>query len=141
MPHVTIRLQVDPVTRKKTVILSYESDPGALPIEHEEEHRRIVDKLIEGGALKAHELGKIVVEREACHRCATGRSHASGDVKQAYWGLHRHARTASASRAGAMSGPLASIPGRARNSPPGTGRAPWPTRGRSAGPVGVGQRL
>lgn len=64
MPHVTIRLEVDPVTRKKTVILSYESDPGALPLEHEEEHRRIVDKLIEGGALKAHELGKIVVERE-----------------------------------------------------------------------------
>ncbi len=64
MPHVTIRLEVDPVTRKKTVILSYESDPGALPAEHEEEHRRIVDRLIEGGALKAHELGKIVVERE-----------------------------------------------------------------------------
>ncbi|MGC4116942.1 MAG: hypothetical protein QM765_20750 [Myxococcales bacterium] len=63
MPHVTIRLQVDPVTRKKNVIISYESDSGALPLEHEDEHRRLVDKLIEGGALKAQELGKIVVER------------------------------------------------------------------------------
>lgn len=63
MPHVTIRLQVDPVTRKKNVIVSYESDSGALPLEHEDEHRRLVDRLIEGGALKAQELGKIVVER------------------------------------------------------------------------------
>ena len=63
MPHVTIRLETDPATRKKTVIISYESDAGALPMEHEDEHRKIVDKLIEGGALKAHELGKIVVER------------------------------------------------------------------------------
>ena len=63
MPHVTIRLQVDPVTRKKNVVVSYESDSGALPLEHEDEHRRLVDKLIEGGALKAQELGKIIVER------------------------------------------------------------------------------
>jgi hypothetical protein len=62
--NVTIRLQVDPTTRKKTVIISYESDSSALPIEHEDEHRRIVDKLIEGGAIKAGEVGKIIVERE-----------------------------------------------------------------------------
>jgi hypothetical protein len=63
MPHVTIRLETDPATRKKTVIISYESEAGALPMEHEDEHRRLVDKLIEGGVLKAQELGKIVVER------------------------------------------------------------------------------
>lgn len=64
MANVTIRLQVDPVTRKKTVIISYDVEEGALPIEHEAEHRRIVDKLIEGGAIKAGEIGKIVIERE-----------------------------------------------------------------------------
>ena len=64
MAKVTIRLQVDPGTRKKNIVISYEDDGSALPIEHEEEHRRIVDKLIEGGAIKAGELGKIVVERE-----------------------------------------------------------------------------
>jgi hypothetical protein len=64
MPHVIIRLETDPSTHKKTVIISYESDADALPMEHEDEHRRIVDKLIEGGALKASELGKIVIERE-----------------------------------------------------------------------------
>ena len=64
MANVTIKLVVDPVTRKRNVIISYESDSSALPIEHEEEHRRIVNQLIEGGAIKAGELGKIVVERE-----------------------------------------------------------------------------
>ena len=64
MANVTIRLVVEPGTRKKTIIISYEDDGSALPIEHEEEHRRIVDKLIEGGAIKASEVGKIVIDRE-----------------------------------------------------------------------------
>ena len=64
MAELTIRLVVDPDTRKKNVILAYQSDGDALPMEHEDEHRRIVDRLLEGGALSAAELGKIVIERE-----------------------------------------------------------------------------
>lgn len=64
MAQVEIRLTVDPSTGKKNVVISYRSDQSALPMEHEEDHRRIVDKLIEGGALNAAELGQIVVERE-----------------------------------------------------------------------------
>jgi hypothetical protein len=65
MAEMTIRLEIDPQTRKKNVVISYRSDEDAMPLEHEEEHRRLVNKLIEGGALNAAELGKIVVEREA----------------------------------------------------------------------------
>jgi len=64
MAELTIRLRVDPRTRKKDVVISYRSDDDALPLEHEDEHRRLVDQLIEGGALAAAELGEIVVERE-----------------------------------------------------------------------------
>lgn len=64
MAEVTIQLQIDPQSGKKNVIISYRSDEDALPVEHEEDHRRLVDQLIEGGALKAQELGRIVVERE-----------------------------------------------------------------------------
>ena len=64
MARVTIRLVVDASTGKKNVLISYESDEDALPVEHEEAHRRIVDQLIEGGTLKASELGQIIVDRE-----------------------------------------------------------------------------
>ena len=64
MAHLTIRLQIDAATGKKNVIVSYTSDSDALPVEHEEEHRRLVERLIEGGALQASELGTIIVERE-----------------------------------------------------------------------------
>jgi hypothetical protein len=64
MAELTLRLVVDPSTGKKNVIISYSSDSDALPIEHEDAHRALVEKLIEGGAIKAAELGRIVVERE-----------------------------------------------------------------------------
>jgi hypothetical protein len=60
---VTIRLVIDKATGKKDVIISYSTDADALPMEHEDEHKRLVDRLIEGGALSAADLGKIVVER------------------------------------------------------------------------------
>jgi hypothetical protein len=63
MAELIIRLEVDPQTRKKNVIISYHSDKDALPVEHEEDHRRLVNGLIEGGALQAAELGQIIVER------------------------------------------------------------------------------
>ena len=71
MASVTIRLIVDQETGKKDIVISYESDDDAMPIEHEDAHRAIVDKLIEGGAIKAGELGKIIVEREEGHEGTT----------------------------------------------------------------------
>jgi hypothetical protein len=65
MAEVTIQLVIDPQSGKKNVIIGYRSDEDALPAEHEEDHRRLVDQLIEGGALSAAELGKIIVERES----------------------------------------------------------------------------
>ncbi len=64
MAEMTIRLQCDPATGKKDIIVSLRSDEDALPQEHEQLHQALVDKLIEGGIVKAGELGKVVVERE-----------------------------------------------------------------------------
>ncbi len=64
MAEMTIRLIRDPDTGKKNIIISLRSDEDALPHEHEQMHRKIVDKLIEGGIVKASEIGKITVERE-----------------------------------------------------------------------------
>lgn len=62
MAEVTIRLVVDKVTGRKDVVISYTSDADALPHEHEEAHREIVEKLFEGGLAKPGDA--IVVERE-----------------------------------------------------------------------------
>jgi hypothetical protein len=64
MAEMTIRLQNDPVTGKRNIIVALRSDDDALPHEHERLHAALVEKLIEGGVLKASELGQIVVERE-----------------------------------------------------------------------------
>ena len=63
MPEMTIRLIPDPVTGKKNIIISMRSDEDALPHEHENMHRVLADKIVQGGLAKASELGKIVVER------------------------------------------------------------------------------
>ncbi len=64
MAEMTIQLRIDPATGKKDIIVSLRSDEDALPMEHEQQHRALVDRLIQGGVLKAQEVGKIIVERE-----------------------------------------------------------------------------
>jgi hypothetical protein len=64
MAEMTIRLRIDPATGKKDIIVSLRSDEDALPLEHEQRHAALVDKLIQGGIVKASEVGKVVVERE-----------------------------------------------------------------------------
>jgi FtsH ternary system domain X3-analog len=64
MAEMTIRLIPDPATGKKNIIVSLRSDVDALPHEHEQMHRALVDKLVNGGLLKASEVGQIVVERD-----------------------------------------------------------------------------
>ena len=64
MAEMTIRLIPDPVTGKKNIVISLASDADAMPHEHEQAHRALVDKLIEGGMVPASEVGKISVERE-----------------------------------------------------------------------------
>jgi hypothetical protein len=64
MAEMTIQLKIDPATGKKDIIIGLRSDDDALPHEHEQQHARLVEKLIEGGILKASEVGQIIVERE-----------------------------------------------------------------------------
>ena len=64
MPEMTIKLRRDPETGKQNIIVKLRSDEDALPHEHEQMHRRLVDKLIDGGILKAGEVGNLIIERE-----------------------------------------------------------------------------
>ncbi len=64
MAEMTIRLQYDPETGKKDIIVTLRSDADLLPHEHEQQHRALVERLIEGGLVTADELGQVIVSRE-----------------------------------------------------------------------------
>jgi DNA-binding GntR family transcriptional regulator len=64
MATLTLRLETDPATKKKNVWVKYESDSDALPMEHEEAHRKIVAALIAGGTVTAEDMGHVHIERE-----------------------------------------------------------------------------
>lgn len=75
MAELVLRLRVDPTTGRREVVVDYRSDSDALPIEHEDEHRRLAGQVVEGG------LGgpKVEVSREA-ETPATEAPAASGDA-------------------------------------------------------------
>lgn len=74
MATLTLRLEIDPVTRKKNVLVKLDSDSDALPMEHEEQHKKLVEALLAGGHVKPEDLGTITIERE-------GQGPAQGEAK------------------------------------------------------------
>jgi hypothetical protein len=65
-----IILRRDPQSGKQNIVIKLDSDPDALPIEHEQLHRQLVEKLV-GKGIDADDLGEIVIEREGDARPAT----------------------------------------------------------------------
>jgi len=65
MAEMTLRLVINETTGKRDIIVSYQSDGDALPFEHEDSHQLLVERLLEGGIVKATELGNVIVERES----------------------------------------------------------------------------
>jgi len=49
MAELVLRVRVDPATGRRELVIDYHSDADALPIEHEEEHRKLAEKVVEGG--------------------------------------------------------------------------------------------
>lgn len=63
MAEMLIMLRRDPDTGKQNIIVKLDSDPDALPVEHEQMHKTLVEKLV-GKGINAEDLGEIVIERE-----------------------------------------------------------------------------
>lgn len=59
MAELILRLRVDPATGKRELMIDYTSDADALPIEHEDAHRRLADQVVAGGLRS----GKVEVTR------------------------------------------------------------------------------
>ncbi|MCS6851467.1 MAG: hypothetical protein NZ700_09915 [Gemmataceae bacterium] len=82
MAEMTIQLRCDPSTGKKNIIILLRSDPDVLPQEHEEAHRALVEKLIQGGVVAASEMGQIIVERMPVAPAAAAESAAAAPVAE-----------------------------------------------------------
>jgi len=63
MAELTIRLVSNPKTGKRDIYIDYESEDDALPFEHEEDHRDIVEQLLGQGVLDPDDVGQIKVGR------------------------------------------------------------------------------
>jgi hypothetical protein len=64
MAEMLIILRRDPQSGKQNIVVKLDSDPDALPIEHEQLHKTLVEKLI-GKGLNPEDLGEVIVERES----------------------------------------------------------------------------
>jgi hypothetical protein len=71
MAQLTIRLRRDPDTGMPDIFVSLRSDEDALPQEHEQQHKRLVESLL-GGPIPDADEGRVVVEREKGEPVALG---------------------------------------------------------------------
>lgn len=63
MAEMIIMLRRDPQTGKQNITVKLNSDADALPYEHEQMHRELVQKLV-GRGLDPEDLGELIIERE-----------------------------------------------------------------------------
>ena len=63
MADITIKLVYQLETGKQDLYIDFVSDDDALPIEHEREHKKIIEALIGQGVLKPDQLGEVKVQR------------------------------------------------------------------------------
>ncbi len=64
MAKVKLSLVWNKKTRKRDIIVDYLSDGDALAMEHESDHKALINQLIEGGLLQAEEAGLVITQRE-----------------------------------------------------------------------------
>jgi hypothetical protein len=62
MAEMIIMLRRDPQTGKQSIIIKLNSDPDALPHEHEQMHRQLVEKAL---GRKLEDAEEIFIERES----------------------------------------------------------------------------
>ena len=61
MADVILRLRIDPATGKRELVIDYTSDADALPFEHEDAHRQLAGRVVDGGLGS----GRVAVARGA----------------------------------------------------------------------------
>ena len=73
MAELTIRLVSNPSTGKRDIYIDYESEDDALPFEHEQDHRDILEQLLGQGILDEEDVGNVKVARVKPEANKTGK--------------------------------------------------------------------
>jgi hypothetical protein len=60
---IKIHLRFNVETGKKDIVVEYDSEDDALPYEHEQRHREIVELLVGRGVIGADDVGNVLVGR------------------------------------------------------------------------------
>lgn len=75
MADITIKLVYNLETGKQDIYVDFVSDDDALPIEHERDHRQLIEQLIGQGILKPNDVGQIKVSRLGGQMNLSDKSH------------------------------------------------------------------
>ena len=64
MAEIKVSLSYNKDTGKKDIRIDYESEPDALPWEHETRHKELVKKILGEDAFDSDKFGEIIVNRK-----------------------------------------------------------------------------
>ena len=64
MPKARISFEYNDKTGKRDIHIDYESDPSALPYEHEDEHSDLVNRILDVKSIRESKDQDVVVTRE-----------------------------------------------------------------------------
>lgn len=63
MAEITVRLVYNLETGKKDIYVDLRSDSDALPVEHEQHHKSIIEQLLGQGVITESEVGRVISGR------------------------------------------------------------------------------
>ena len=63
MAKLNIRLTYNKKTGRNDILVDFHSDADALPFEHEEDHKKLVEQILSTSGLSKDELGDIKIKR------------------------------------------------------------------------------
>ncbi|MCO4781112.1 MAG: hypothetical protein KC646_02215 [Candidatus Cloacimonetes bacterium] len=64
MSKITLTLKKNTTNGKQELLIDYESDGDALPFEHEEDHKELVNKILESNGLNLSDIDGIQLNRQ-----------------------------------------------------------------------------
>lgn len=79
---IKIHLRYNLETGKKDIIIEYDSEDDAMPYEHEQRHRQIVQQLIGQGLVDEEDVGNILVGRVENEKAPADQRREDAPVQQ-----------------------------------------------------------